>query len=108
MIADADPDGDGLITPLRIEILAPDGATVLAARDDPLVLSASALVDEVRDFLDARGDDLTLVAGTELMPLRRALLRRVPRATKARKPGFVRSRRRALDAIAALRDALAP
>jgi hypothetical protein len=115
-VADVDADGNGVADCLVNEDLRERLGRLHAAvdalrrglrRDDPLVTSARALLDEVHAFLDARGGELTLVAGAELVPLRRALLRRVPRATKARKPGFARSRRRGLDAIAALRDALA-
>ena len=116
-VPDVDADGNGVADCLVNEDLRERLGRLSAAmealrrgmrRDDPVVVSARALLDEVRGFLDARGGDLTLVGGADLPPLRRALLRRVPRATKARKPGFARSRRRALDAIAALRDALAP
>jgi hypothetical protein len=116
-VADVDADGNGVAdclvnADLRERLGRLDAAVEALRRglrrDDALVASARARLDEVRAFLDARGGDVTLVGGADLALLRRTLLRRVPRATKTRKPGFARSQRRALEAIAALRDALAP
>ena len=116
-VADVDADGNGVADCLvnedfgeRLARLAGDVEALRRGmrRDDPAVVAARALLDEVRAFLDARGGELTVVGGADVASLRRALLKRVTRVTKTRKPGFGRSRRRALDAITAFRDALSP
>jgi hypothetical protein len=116
-VPDDDLDGNGVVdclvnAELRERLVRLTAAVEAlrrgARRDAPGVVAARAVLDEVRAFLEARGDDVAFVGGADAASLRRALLRRVARATKTRRPGFARSRRRALAAIAALRDAVAP
>jgi hypothetical protein len=116
-VPDTDADGNGvadcLVNEDFGERLARLRADVVALRrgmrrDDPAVVATRALLDEVRAFLDARVGELTVAGGADVASLRRVLLKRLTRVTKTRKPGFGRSRRRALDAIAAFRDALSP
>ena len=115
-VPDDDLDGSGVADCLANEELrarlarlgtAVEALRRGARRHDPVVVAARALLDDVRAFLATRGGDVD-VGGANVASLRRALLRRVSRATRTRKPGFARSRRRALDAIGAFRDALVP
>jgi hypothetical protein len=77
-------------------------------RDDPAVLRVRTLLEDVRAFLAAKGASLTVTGDVDLASLGRAVLRRVPRASKTRKPRFARSRRKATEAIAAFGNALVP
>jgi hypothetical protein len=79
-----------------------------AHRDDPVVVATRAVRTEVRAFLAADGAAATVVAGADVASLRRALLRRVARATKTRTPRFPRIQQKALAAIDAFRTALLP
>jgi hypothetical protein len=77
-------------------------------RDDPAVLLVRTLLEDVRAFLAAKGASLTVTGDVDVASLGRAVLRRVPRASKTRKPRFARSRRKATEAISAFGNALVP